>query len=144
MIKHHGMWSSDSFWMYITSLGVASTPVAAGLARVVQATSTPSTPTPSYHSMSHTTTPTSPLLLNHQKVCYYNVDGPLSRLLEYQVHNCQCSFCCFTYIGILHWLKKSSWIHWLIYTGNPGTSILNVLSYGDHMAYPVADLPINS
>ena len=24
MIKRHGMWSSDSFWTYITSLGVAS------------------------------------------------------------------------------------------------------------------------
>ena len=37
MIKWHGMWSSDSFWAYIMSRGVASSPVAAGLATAVQA-----------------------------------------------------------------------------------------------------------
>ena len=36
MIKRHRMWSSDSFWTYITSLGVASSPVATGLAMAVK------------------------------------------------------------------------------------------------------------
>ena len=37
VIKRHGMWSSASFCAYITSLGVASSPVVAGLATAVQA-----------------------------------------------------------------------------------------------------------
>ena len=36
MVKRHGMWSSDSFWTYISSLGVASSPVASGLAAAVR------------------------------------------------------------------------------------------------------------
>ena len=44
MIKHHGMWSSDPFWTYITSLGVASSSMTVGLARAVQATSNHSPP----------------------------------------------------------------------------------------------------
>ena len=43
MIKHHGMGSSDSFWPYITSLVVASSPVVEGLANAVQAVSFSST-----------------------------------------------------------------------------------------------------
>ena len=43
IIKPHGMWSSDSFWSYITSTGVASSPVATGLATMVQAVSFSST-----------------------------------------------------------------------------------------------------
>ena len=37
LIKRHGLWSSDFFWAYVTSLGVASSPVTAGLATAVQA-----------------------------------------------------------------------------------------------------------
>ena len=47
LIKRHGMWYLDSFWTYNMSLGVASSLVAAGLARAVQTISTHKTsPTP--------------------------------------------------------------------------------------------------
>ena len=86
MVKHHGMWSSDSFWTYSTSLGGASSPVAEGLARVLQATSTlPTTPPPI-----PTTTPQLPIpippLITH---IHHHLDWhSYAPLLNYQGHNC--------------------------------------------------------
>ena len=44
-IKQQGLWKSDSFWTYITSTAVSSTPVALGLTSAVDL-STPYPPTP--------------------------------------------------------------------------------------------------
>ena len=52
LIKRHGLWSSNSFWLYITSPCVASSPVSADLARAVEATSTsPPLPHPHHYSL---------------------------------------------------------------------------------------------
>ena len=88
LIKHHRLWSSDSFWAYINSPCVASSPVAAGLTRAVQATSTISTPLPISPNpiplLPPSPSPQTPHLQLHVDEC----TSP--QLLKYKSDGCQC------------------------------------------------------